>query len=238
MAENMNRRTMMKAAGAAGIGLAAVATSTQAREKRLRRRKIYRSSVNFNNEMFYDKDGKFKEDVAKDAYIALMRYHGYPVYKDMKEKLWLTDYGTGQFTKIGLGCRMWVNNEKDRYMLMDIYLLPGQMLPEHWHIEAEGNPAKMEGWLVRYGLSHIVGEGEPNLSKEVVIPKLHCDGTSSVMHEVAAGPGDFVPLNRVGAHHWQYGGPEGAIITEVANVHTDSGVRHADKALNDNFLGK
>jgi len=33
-------------------------------------------------------------------------------------------------------------------------------------------------------------------------------------------------------------GPEGAIITEVANVHTDNAVRHSDRAINDNFLGK
>jgi hypothetical protein len=36
--------------------------------------------------------------------------------------------------------------------------------------------------------------------------------------------------------HWQLAGPEGAIITEVANVHTNSGVRHSDPALNAFFL--
>ena len=123
-------------------------------------------------------------------------------------------------------------------MLMDIYLVPGQMLPEHWHEASDKNPAKLEGWLVRHGLSHIVGEGDPNLGPDVVIPKCHMNGTATVNHEVAAGPGDFVPLNREKARHWQFAGPEGAIITEVANVHTDSAVRHSDKALNDHFLGK
>jgi len=60
----------------------------------------------------------------------------------------------------------------------------------------------------------------------------------TVEHEVVAGPGDFVPLNREEAHHWQLAGPEGAIISEVANVHTDSGVRHLDAALNKHFLGE
>jgi len=59
-----------------------------------------------------------------------------------------------------------------------------------------------------------------------------------VRHEVIARAGDFVPLNREGARHWQFAGPEGAILTEVANVHTDSAVRHSDPAINDNFLGK
>lgn len=195
-------------------------------------------SIHFDNSCFYDDAGKFQADKAKDAYVALMKYHGYPVFEGVREKMWVSDYGTGQFARLGLGAVMFQNNVKHRYMLMDIYLLPGQMLPEHWHIEGEGNPAKLEGWLVRHGLSHIVGEGEPNLGPDVKIPKCHMNGTSTVKHEVIAHPGDFVPLNRVEARHWQYGGPEGAIISEVANVHTDSAVRHSDKALNDNFLGK
>ncbi len=197
------------------------------------------SSIQFDNSYYYGPDGKFLPEKAKDAYIAVMKYHGYPVYPGIREKLWVSDYNTGQFSKLGLGAVMWVNNEPDRYMLQDIYLMPGQMLPEHWHLDGDnGNPAKREGWLITHGLSHVVGEGDDNLSKAVVIPKCHCNGTATVRHEVAATPGMFVPLNRVGAHHWQFAGPEGAIITEVANVHTNSAVRHQDPALNKAFLGK
>lgn len=199
-------------------------------------------SIKFDNSYFYDKDGKFQEEKAKDAYIALMKYHGYPVYKEMREKIWVSDYGKGEFARFGLGARMWVNNEKDRYMLMDIYLLPNQMLPEHWHLDGKEvgktNPAKLEGWLIRYGLSHVVGEGEPNLGADVVVPSCHMGGKVTTHHETICGPGDFAPLVRVGSRHWQLAGPEGAIITEVANVHTDEAVRHSDQAANDNFLGK
>ena len=194
------------------------------------------SSISFDNSYFYGPDGKFLPDKAKDAYIAVMKFHGYPEYAKIREKLWVSDYGLGKFAEVGLGCVMWVNNEKDHYMLMDIYLLPNQMLPEHWHIAGETNPAKREGWLVRYGLSHVVGEGEANLGADVKVPKIHMGGQASVKHEVVAKPGDFVPLNREGAHHWQFAGPQGAIITEAANVHTGPAVRHADKAMNENFL--
>ena len=195
-------------------------------------------SARFDNSFFYDQDGKFVEDRGKDAYIALMKHHGYPVYPGIREKLWVSDYGVGQFAKVGLGAVMWKNNAEDRYMLMDIYLLPNQMLPEHWHLKTDKNPAKLEGWLIRHGLSHVVGEGKANLGPDVVVPKCHMGGKVTTMHETAAGPGDFVPLVRVGSRHWQFAGPEGAIITEVANVHDDSGVRHSDQAMNDNFLGK
>jgi len=189
--------------------------------------------INMDNAYYYT-DGKFDLEKGKDAIIALMKHHGYPVYPGIREKLFVTDYGLGHFTEVGLAAVMWVNNEKDRYMLMDIYLMPNQMLPEHWHQAAKENPTKLEGWLVRYGLSHIVGEGDPNLT--VKVPAIHNGGKVTVEHEVAAKPGDFVPLNRSGAHHWQMAGSEGAIITEVANVHTNAGVRHLDKAMNDFFL--
>ncbi|MFC1806667.1 hypothetical protein ACFL09_06795 [Planctomycetota bacterium] len=81
-------------------------------------------SIQFDNASFYDKDGKFLEDKAKDAYIAVMKYHGYPVYPKMREELWVSDYGTGQFTKLGLAARMWKNHEEHLFMLMDVYLLP------------------------------------------------------------------------------------------------------------------
>ncbi len=197
-----------------------------------------RGKLSFENASFYDADGNFLPEKAKDACIELMKYHGYPVFEGIRDRLWVSDYNTGQYTKLGLAAVMFANNEEDQYMLMDIYLLPNQMLPEHWHVATDDNPAKMEGWLVRHGLSHIVGEGEPNLSPEVVIPEIHMNGTATVNHAVVAGPGQFVKLNRVGARHWQFAGPEGAIITEVANVHDNGGVRHSDKALNDYFLSQ
>ena len=196
-----------------------------------------RSSVPaFDNASFY-KDGKFDVEKGKDAVIAMMKYHGYPVYPGMRQALWVSDYGTGQFRRLGLAARMWKNNEADRYMLMDMFLLPGQMLPEHWHLAAGDNPSKREGWLVRYGSAHIVGEGEPNLAPEVVVPKCHNGGEVTVKHEVFAKAGEFAALNREGAHHWQLAGPEGAIVNEVANVHSEPGVRHLDPAINKNFLG-
>ncbi len=198
-----------------------------------------KSMITFKNEDFYKENGEFDVDKAKDAIFSLMKYHGYPIFPGLKESLWVSDYGTGQFTKLGLAANMFMNNEDDRYMLMDLFLLPGQMLPEHWHLDGDSNPAKREGWLVRWGKSYVVGQGEDNLASfpEVKVPEIHMNGDATTKHVVAATPGVFVPLAEVYTRHWQFGGAEGAIITEVANVHTDAAVRHSDKAVNDNFLG-
>jgi D-lyxose ketol-isomerase len=230
---NFDRRGLLKAAGSLA-GLAAVGGSAVAADRQPRAGK---PKLQFNNADFYGSDGKFDLEKGKDAVLKLCQHHGYPVFPAMREKLWVSDYGIGQFTTLGLAACIFVNNVEDRYMLMDVFLLPGQMLPEHWHVEGEGNPAKSEGWLIRWGLSHVVGIGEPNLGKDIVIPKCHCGGKVSVEHDTVATPGTFVPLAKVGSRHWQLAGPEGVILSEVANVHTNSAVRHSDPVLNKNFLG-
>lgn len=227
----MKRRTLLKVS-ASLTGLAALGEAAQAAEAESARK----GKLSFDNAQFYPADGKFDVEKAKDAIEALCRFHGYPLFADFRKNLWVSDYGAGEFARLGLAAYVFVNNVEDRYMMLDLFLLPGQMLPEHWHVEGEGNPAKREGWLVRWGASHIVGIGEPNLPDGIVIPKCHCNGAVETKHHTLAQPGTFVPLAQVGTKHWQYGGPEGAIVTEVANVHTNSAVRHADKKLNDYFL--
>ena len=227
----MDRRTLLKTT-AVGAGTALVGTASAA-QRAGRKKKLA-----FKNEDFYGADGKFDVEKGKDAVIRLCRVHGYPIFPEMREKLWVSDYNTGQFTKLGLAAYMFMNNEADRYMLMDLYLLPGQMLPEHWHLDGDKNPAKREGWLVRHGKSYNAGIGQDNMADfpAVQVPQIHMNGKVTTKHIVEATPGMFVPLVEVYSRHWQFGGSQGAIITEVANVHTDAAVRHSDKAMNDYFL--
>lgn len=197
-----------------------------------------KNELAFNNADFYTADGKFDEEKGKDAIIELMNYYDYPVTPKTREAIWVSDYGQGKFTELGLACISFVNNMEDGYMLQDLFLLPNQMLPEHWHEKPANYPAKMEGWLVRYGKSYIVGVGEDNLASfpEITVPSLHDNGVVTVKHVVPAEQNDFVPLTKVFSHHWQMAGPEGTIISEVANNHSGADVRHQVKSLNDYFL--
>jgi len=230
----MDRRELLQTAGSAAAlaAVAAIARPADAASKT----DAGKPKICFTDKELAGSDGNFDVEKAKDAIESLCKYHGYPLFPGFRDGLWVSDYGCNQFTKVGLAAYMFVNDAEDRYMLMDIFLLPNQMLPEHWHVEGEGNPAKLEGWLVRWGVSHIVGVGEPNLSSNVVVPQLHWDGKVTTKHESIATPGTFVKLAQVESRHWQFAGPEGAIITEVANVHTNSAVRHSDPKLNEYFL--
>ncbi len=196
------------------------------------------SAAPTRNEDFYT-SGKFDEEKAKDGVLALCKRFGYHIFPELREKLWVSDYGTGQFAKLGLAACFFENHTEDgTYMLLDLFLLPNQMLPEHWHVEGDLGITKNEGWLVRWGKSYIVGVGDDNIGDfpQIKIPACHCGGTATTQHVVAATPGMFVPLAKLKTRHWQYGGPKGAIATEVANLHTTSAVRHSDKVLNDFFL--
>lgn len=194
----------------------------------------------YTNAQFYTSDGVFNEDAAKEVVIALMKYYNYPITDKTKASIWVSDYGTGRFAELGLACIGYANNLKDGYMLQDLFLLPNQMLPEHWHEKPAGYPAKLEGWLVRNGKSYIVGVGADNLAQfpEIKIPSCHANGNVTIKNVIPTVTGEFVPLKEVLTHHWQFAGPEGAIITEVANNHVNEAVRHYDPKINDHFLGK
>ena len=164
-------------------------------------------------------------DAAKDAVIRVMKYHNYPVTDKTRSQLWVSDYGTGRFTELGLAAIMYDNNVKDLYMLQALILLPNQMLPEHWHEKPENLPAKMEGWLVLSGTSYTVGGGEDNLAQfpEIKIPASH---------------NEYANLKEVYGHHWQIAGDEGAVLLEVANVHSSEAVRHQVPEISQFFLKK
>lgn len=195
------------------------------------------AGITFDNSYFYT-NGVFDKEKAKDAVVALMKYHNYPTIDGIRDMLWVSDYGCGNFAQLGLAAICPINNTEDLYMLQDLFLLPGQMLPEHWHEKPSNLPVKMEAWFIRSGSSYIAGIGEDNMASfpEVVIPKSHMDGTVTEKHVVNATPGMTVKLQKAKTRHWQYGGKEGAIMSEVANVHSDKDVRHSEKVANDDFL--
>ncbi|MDR2345007.1 MAG: hypothetical protein LBE18_02985 [Planctomycetaceae bacterium] len=195
----------------------------------------------YPNEYYYN-DGKFDENKARDAILELAAFHRYPIYKGLREKLWVSDYGIGRFVEVGLAAVGIVNNLDGEYsfMLQDLFLLPNQMLPEHWHVDVPESEKKKrgaqkdEGWFIRWGRSYVIGEGEKNLPSQVIVPKAH--GPVTVEHNTTADPGTFVKLTRRGSRHWQFAGTEGVILTEVANYHDNASVRHTNKTANDHFL--
>jgi D-lyxose ketol-isomerase len=182
----------------------------------------------YNNADFYDKSGKFLPDKAKATYFDMMKRHGYDMHIEHAKKwatdFWVTDFGLGDFVNVGMGGVFWINSQEHNYFAHEIYLLPGQMIVEHAHVETAKAKPKMESWHVRHGSVYCFGETGGDLPAGVVLPKSQESYiTVRRCSEVVAG--DLLTLNRPTAKHFMMGGPSGGIVSEYASFHDNDGLR-------------
>lgn len=180
----------------------------------------------YTNADFYDAQGNFKQDVAKAAFLDMFAHYDVPFTPFMEENTWFTDFGLGDFENTGMGGIFWVNDSTNGYFAHAIYLLPGQMIPEHKHVKTSF-PAKMESWMVEKGWCYNFSEvGEPTEGAEDIIPASQ-KATTVSKHYVVQKPGEIVHLSAAGPETWHclVAGPEGAIVSEWANYHDGAGLR-------------
>lgn len=183
------------------------------------------------NEDFYGPDGKFLPDKAKQAFYEMMDFHKYPIVPRLKTAdFWVADFGLGKFTEVGMGGIFWVNNEKDNYFGHEIYLLPGQMIPEHKHVKTDAAGPKMEAWQGRHGWVNLYGEGQPTPGVEDRIPPSHKE-CCVAKSEKKLMPGEVVELAGAEQWHWMKAGPDGAIVTEYATYHDGKGLRFSNSKV-------
>ncbi len=177
----------------------------------------------FRNEDFY-KDGKFDATAAKEAYYQLMNFYRYPIVDRLKtDDFWALDFGLGNFLEAGMGGILWVNKKDHNYFGHEIFLLPGQAIPEHRHV-ATDVACKMEGWQPRYGMIYLFGEGAASGDIKEAIPPMHKEYAKT--HCVGMlKPGEVAGLTKPEEWHFMKAGPEGAIVTEYATYHDGKGVR-------------
>jgi len=185
------------------------------------------------NEDYYKSDGTFDEVKAKQAYYDMMDHYNYPIPDRLRgEDFWTLDFGLGQFSEVGMAGIFWINNKEHNYMGHEIYLLPGQMIPEHWHVKTEDADPKLEAWHVRHGYVTLFAEGEPTPGVDARIPPLHRK-IAVARKEQLVKPGEVGYLANPGERHFMLAGPEGAIVSEYATYHTMDALRftHTDIKL-------
>lgn len=179
----------------------------------------------YTNADFY-KDGVFQPDVAKKAYYEMFEAYGYPVTALIEKDAWYTDFGLGDFENVGMGGIFWVNDPVNGYFSHDIYLLPGQMIPEHKHIKTKF-PAKVESWMVRDGWCYNFTEVGDPAADAPAIPVSQQETTVSKNY-VKQNLGEIVHLAKVGSWHFLMAGDQGAIVNEFANYHDGDGLRFSN----------
>lgn len=178
-------------------------------------------SKKYTNADFY-KDGKLDQAVAMAAMKDMFQFYGVPFTELMAKEMWVTDFGLGDFENVGMGGIFWVNDADNGYFAHAIYLLPGQMIPEHAHVKTKF-PAKHESWMVNHGWVYNfseVGDATPNAP---AIPAGH--GEIKSKNFVVQNVGDVLRLKKSETFHFMMAGPEGAIVDEWATYHDNPGLR-------------
>lgn len=214
----ISRRTMLGSlvAGAAGSTMLGAAGAAEQKGSAVK---------TYQNADFYNADGSFNVAAAKQAYFDMMERFGYPVLDRLRsEEFWTLDFGLGKFTEVGMAGIFWVNSKEANYFGHEIYLLPGQMIPEHRHVRTPEADPKMEAWMPRHGWVYIYGEGEPTPGVEARIPESHKE-CAVARTEKKLLPGEVGSLASAETWHWMLAGPEGAIVTEYATYHDGGALR-------------
>jgi D-lyxose ketol-isomerase len=181
----------------------------------------------YQNSDFYDAAGKFLADKAREAYFDMFRRFHYQISDNILKNMWVLDFGLGDFANVGMAGMIWLNRQDYSYFGHEIYLLPGQMIAEHAHIETAKGAAKMESWHPRHGMIYTFGEGPATPEYLALIPASQRD----MVHSKCGKPlrvDELADLNRRTAWHFMVAGPEGALVTEYGTFHDMAGLRFSN----------
>ncbi|MDA3924976.1 MAG: hypothetical protein PF904_09795 [Kiritimatiellae bacterium] len=202
------------------------------------------------NSDFYKADGAFDQDIAKNAYYEMMQSYHYPIPAMLKsDEFWVADFMEGDFAKLGMAGIFWKNVEgkygdvgakaytgefKDAsygYLGHEIFLLPGQMLPEHNHFgngSKKGFGPKMETWHIRHGSVEFFGEYKGEAGETAIADMSDCDKPWGYgqkwfksKYVKKLGAGELYSLNDPESYHFMRAGKNGAIVAEYATYHND-----------------
>ena len=207
-----------------GVGMTSCSTESKKTESVMtQEKKTYQNK--FTNADFY-KDGKFDQEVAKKAFLDMFEFYDVPFTALMEKDIWFTDFGLGDFENTGMGGIFWINDAEHGYFAHSIYLLPGQMIPEHAHVKTSF-PAKHESWMVNHGWVYNFSEVGDETPNPPVIPAGH--GPVKSKNFVVQQVGDVLRLKEPETFHFMMAGPEGAIVEEWACYHDNDGLRFTNK---------
>lgn len=203
---------------------------------------------NPGNAALYQKNGAFDAAATKEAYFTMMRSFGYPISDVLKtDEFWVCDFLQRDMANLGMGGIFWINasgrygqsgakaytgefkDEKFGYLGHDIYLLPGQVLPEHHHVGgADGYGPKMESWQVRHGSVEFFGEYKSDGDETLISAMAESKRPwgygekwfkSKYVAQRTEKSGKLYTMGDPESWHFQRAGARGAIVTEYATYH-------------------
>lgn len=207
-----------------GLGMISCTTETK-KEKQVMTKGKTAYQKKYTNADFY-KEGTFDQGAAKKAYLDMFDFYGVPFTPLMEKDIWFTDFGLGDFENVGMGGIFWINDQDYGYFAHAIYLLPGQMIPEHAHVKT-ADPAKHESWMVNHGWIYNFSEIGEETPHAPAVPATH--GPIKSKNFVKQVVGEVSRLKKLESFHFMMAGPEGAIVDEWACYHDNAGLRFTNE---------
>jgi len=214
----MNLRSLIFTAIAFAL-LAGCSSKTETKNEQITVMKPF--TKKYTNADYY-KDGKIQPEIVKKAYLEMLESYGVPFSPTLEAGIWMTDFSLGDFENVGMAGIFWVNDSVHGYFGHEIYLLPGQMIPEHYHV-ASNFPAKYESWRVTHGSCFNFGIGEPSVNLPL-LPASQKEYITS-LNFVRQAVDEVVSLKKVESPHFLLAGEHGAIVAEYATYHDGAGLR-------------
>jgi len=133
-----------------------------------------------------------------------------------KTRIEVADFGLGN--PECEGAQIFTFVQTNRYAAKVIALLPGQILPEHWHPPVGDDPGKQETVRVAWGTLFLVGEGHGTLTRGTI--PAGKEAVYTLRHEEVLGPAGSRTFHP-GEKHWFQAGPEGAVVYSFSSVVRD-----------------
>ena len=166
---------------------------------------------------------------------AIFREMGFPLDPDELEHIAVADFGLSRPEREGAQILTLFATERISAKL--IVLLPGQILPEHWHPPVGADPGKEEILRGHWGEVMYFDEGEANLDNSEFPPDKASGYTCRSRRNL--GPGDQVIIPP-GRKHWMKGGPEGGCVIsfstcvrDILDQFTDQDIVRTTKIVED-----
>lgn len=241
----MNRRTCLTALTVLlvfALSASAFAQPLRRGTNRGQRPRGERTMQKHPSSHYYKADGSFNEDAARDAFADLFRFHRFSLGQALLDaapdtslagdKIWFVDFKLGDFSNVGMAGIFYVNDKEHGYFGHDIFLLPYQMIPEHFHVPGEGKPAKHEAWQVRHGSIWCFSSGGSEADLDALPPEVKTAMKSQLDAKGITAfkgkelkVGEMLALEGLEKPHFMMAGPQGAIVTEYASYHAGEGLK-------------
>jgi D-lyxose ketol-isomerase len=161
-----------------------------------------------------------KRSVLKQYQAIAAKYlkeSGFPLKQKELESIAVADFGMNNVLFEGAQILTLYATERTSCKL--IVLLPGQILPEHWHPPVSHDPGKEE--IIRGFSGNVLyfEEGTENIdASEIPHSKEAC---YTAMSRIDLTPGQQIIIPP-GKKHWMKGGPEGGIVLSFSTCVRDA----------------